>query len=397
MTDARARLTEEQIEDVRRRHSLVTLVARRVKLKRSGRGFAGLCPFHDEKTPSFNVSDERGYFHCFGCGAHGDLFKWVELVEGLSFREAVLSLAGGVLPDARHAVPEASRRAAPERPSADTEFVSSATAGRWIWRSSDPARGEIVEAWLESRGLNPHAIFDGAGFALAQLRFHPRCPVSVWPAWEHPEDRRRTEPAMVAPIRDADGLVRGVHVTYLRHDGRAKADLGRDGRGQPKPARKMFGKVGGNAVWLTGNDDPALPLVVGEGLESTWAFAERFGRPCRVAATLSLENLQGGIERLKGGAIPLWNIRANPERPPFVVEGAGDVTIAVDSDMKPLRGQKVQMARGAKPVTADISGLQRAEICASLAVQHWRRAGATTVTAVRPPMGRDFNDQMRAA
>jgi hypothetical protein len=110
---------------------------------------------------------------------------------------------------------------------------------------------------------------------------------------------------------------------------------------------------------------------------------------------LSLENLQGGIERLKGGAIPLWNIRADPERPPFVVEGAGDVTIAVDSDMKPLRGQKVQLARGAKPVTADISGLQRAEICASLAVQHWRRAGARSVTAVRPPMGRDFNDEYR--
>jgi hypothetical protein len=391
------RLTESQIEEVRVRHSLVSLVARRVKLRRTGRGFNGLCPFHQEKSPSFSVSDERGYYHCFGCGAHGDLFRWVQEVEGLSFREAVTSLAGGQLPDARHALPEASRRESAKRPG-EVQFVSSSTAGRWIWQSAQPARGEIVEAYLESRGLNPHAIFDGATPAISHLRFHPRCPVSVWRAWEHPEDSRLTAPAMVAPIRDAEGLVRGVHVTFLAHDGRGKANLGRTGDGRDRPTRKMFGKVGGNGVFLApldGARDERVPFVVGEGIETVWAFADRFGKPCVPIATLSLENLQGGAVKLRDGSLPLWKVEADPDRAPFVVPDAGEALILVDADMKPLRGMKVQLAKGEKPVRADLNGLQRAEICAALAVQHWRRAGAAQVSAVRPRLGMDFNDQLR--
>jgi hypothetical protein len=71
------------------------------------------------------------------------------------------------------------------------------------------------------------------------------------------------------------------------------------------------------------------------------------------------------------------------------------VVVLVDADMKPLRNQKVQARRGEKPVRRDISGLERAEICASLAAQAWRRAGASSVRCVRPRMGNDFNDEIR--
>jgi DNA primase len=82
------------LEEIRRRTDLVQLVARRVKLTRKGHAFWGVCPFHKEKTGSFKVENERRSYHCFGCGAGGDAFKWLQETEGLSFPEAVQKLAG---------------------------------------------------------------------------------------------------------------------------------------------------------------------------------------------------------------------------------------------------------------------------------------------------------------
>lgn len=414
MTDgASQRIDDRTITEIRDKVSLVSLVSRRVKLTRAGRGYKGLCPFHLEKTASFTVTDEKQFYHCHGCGAHGDCFRWIQEVDGVGFRAAVVALAdhAGVplvlaVGDRRHdsAALDGRKRAAitpiEAREAQASEFISSSTAGRWMWQSASPARGSLVERWLESRSLNPLANFDGARFAIDHLRFHPRCPVSVWRAWEHPEDSRRTAPAMILANRDRDGLVRGVHVTFLRGDGRAMADFGLGRDGHKRKARKIFGKIGGCAVFLSSPDmiaDRSLPLLVGEGFETTWSFAQGFGRRARVAATLNLKNIEGYPVKLRDGSIPLWNIAADPERPPFVIPDAGEVVIAVDADMKPLRRQKVQLTRGAKPVLADINGLQRAEICASLAVQAWRRAGATRVGAVRPRMGNDFNDEACAA
>src|SRR4051812_16276652 len=89
------RFGEGLLEEISRRTDLVQLVGRRVKLERKGRVFWGLCPFHKEKSPSFKVENEpRRHYHCFGCGAGGDAFKWLTETEGLSFPEAVEKLAG---------------------------------------------------------------------------------------------------------------------------------------------------------------------------------------------------------------------------------------------------------------------------------------------------------------
>ena len=64
-----------------------------MKLTRRGREWLGLCPFHNEKTPSFTVNEEKGFYHCFGCQAHGSVFDFVMQQEGLSFPEAVEKLA----------------------------------------------------------------------------------------------------------------------------------------------------------------------------------------------------------------------------------------------------------------------------------------------------------------
>lgn len=82
------------LEEILRRTDLVQLVGRRVKLVRKGRVMWGCCPFHQEKTPSFKVENERRTYKCFGCGAGGDAFKWLMETEGLSFPEAVERLAG---------------------------------------------------------------------------------------------------------------------------------------------------------------------------------------------------------------------------------------------------------------------------------------------------------------
>jgi DNA primase len=88
------RYGEGLLEEILRRTDLVQLVGRRVKLDRKGRVFWGLCPFHKEKSPSFKVENERRHYHCFGCGAGGDAFKWLQETEGLSFPESVQRLAG---------------------------------------------------------------------------------------------------------------------------------------------------------------------------------------------------------------------------------------------------------------------------------------------------------------
>src|SRR5512146_395415 len=64
-----------------------------VRLKRAGNSYKGLCPFHGEKTPSFVVNRDKGFFHCFGCGAGGDVFKFLEMHESIGFQDAVRQLA----------------------------------------------------------------------------------------------------------------------------------------------------------------------------------------------------------------------------------------------------------------------------------------------------------------
>lgn len=86
-------ISEETIEQVRRATSIVRVIGERVKLQQKGRYHLGLCPFHKEKTPSFQVNDERGFYHCFGCKASGDAIKFLREFEGLDFVEAVRLLA----------------------------------------------------------------------------------------------------------------------------------------------------------------------------------------------------------------------------------------------------------------------------------------------------------------
>ena len=91
---AASRISDASINAVRDRVSIEEIIGSQIALRPSGAGrLKGLCPFHDEKTPSFNVNSANGYFHCFGCGESGDAIGFVQKIEGLSFREAIERLA----------------------------------------------------------------------------------------------------------------------------------------------------------------------------------------------------------------------------------------------------------------------------------------------------------------
>lgn len=101
-------ISEDIIREVRERADIVELIGRSVHLKKRGRNHIGLCPFHQEKTPSFNVSPERNAYYCFGCHASGDVFSFLQKIEGKTFPDAVRSLAEqvGVVVDENPESPE---------------------------------------------------------------------------------------------------------------------------------------------------------------------------------------------------------------------------------------------------------------------------------------------------
>lgn len=145
----------ETIDRVRARTSLVTLVAETVKLTRRGRSYVGLCPFHQEKSGSFTVSDERGLFHCFGCKMSGDVFKFVELTEGVGFMDALKKLAeraGIELEDDRSDVDRAQEQRQ-RKQKEDLTAVNALAAGYFERMLHEHPLGGIARAELERRGL----------------------------------------------------------------------------------------------------------------------------------------------------------------------------------------------------------------------------------------------------
>src|SRR5271155_3755527 len=133
------RFGDDKIEEVRSRADIVEIVGAHVRLRRAGRNFVGLCPFHNEKTPSFSVNAERGFFHCFGCGVGGSAFNFIMRVEGLTFPEAVRSLAkkyGVTIPEHDVSGPAAGEREAMLKAS---EVAAEFFAHVHAWIRAEPA------------------------------------------------------------------------------------------------------------------------------------------------------------------------------------------------------------------------------------------------------------------
>ncbi|MBP6702845.1 MAG: DNA primase, partial [Vicinamibacteria bacterium] len=105
--------TPSFLDELKSRADIVSVVSEHVVLRKVGRSHKGLCPFHKEKSPSFTVRSDPPVFHCFGCGAGGDVVEFIKLKEGLSFKDTIETLArrfGVPIPDSREDSPEDRQR-----------------------------------------------------------------------------------------------------------------------------------------------------------------------------------------------------------------------------------------------------------------------------------------------
>ena len=142
------------LDELRSRISLSGLIGRSVKLVRRGREYAGLCPFHHEKTPSFYVVEDKSFFHCFGCGAHGDAIGFVMRNENLDFIEAIEKLAGEAGLSVLRATPQERERAQQQKTLLE---ALEAAAAFYEARLASPA-GARARNYLEERGLDAETI-----------------------------------------------------------------------------------------------------------------------------------------------------------------------------------------------------------------------------------------------
>ena len=146
-------IPDDTLREIESRADIVGLIGRYVELKPAGRNHKGLCPFHDEKTPSFNVNPDRGIFHCFGCQAGGGVFKFLMLHENLTFPEAVRQIAADVgveIPETRGNRESASKT--------EKVFAALKLAQDCYRRELAGAKGAPGRDYLEARGIDRETI-----------------------------------------------------------------------------------------------------------------------------------------------------------------------------------------------------------------------------------------------
>jgi DNA primase len=150
------------LDELRARTALSALVGRTVKLQRAGREWRACCPFHKEKTPSFYVNDEKGFYHCFGCSAHGDAIRWLTDARGLPFIDAVKELADAAGLEMPAPDPRAQQKA--ERAAGLYDVMEAAQA--WFVEQLAGIEGAEARAYLSGRGIADRTIRKfGFGFA----------------------------------------------------------------------------------------------------------------------------------------------------------------------------------------------------------------------------------------
>ncbi|WP_338244734.1 DNA primase [Aurantiacibacter hainanensis] len=145
-------LSPAWLDELKSRITLSALIQRTVKLQRAGREWKACCPFHSEKTPSFYVNDQKGFYHCFGCQQHGGAIDWMMEQHGLPFMDAVKELAA----EAGMEVPTPDPRAAQRAEQRATLHDVMAAAQDWFVAQLASPAGAEARAYLERRGISEH-------------------------------------------------------------------------------------------------------------------------------------------------------------------------------------------------------------------------------------------------
>ncbi|MBL9066599.1 MAG: DNA primase [Sphingopyxis sp.] len=267
-------LTPQWLDELRSRVTLSTLIGRTVKVTRAGREYKACCPFHNEKTPSFTINDEKGFYHCFGCSAHGDAIRWMTDQRGLSFMDAVKELAAEAGMEVPAADPRAAKKAEEQ---ASLRDVTQAAAD-WFTQQLGSSNGAPARDYLAKRGIS-EATRKAFGFGLAPdsrsalkeaLKKFPTAMLvesGMLIAVDEKEPYDRFRGRLMIPIRDARGRV-------IAFGGRILGD------GEPKylnsPDTPLFDK--GRTLYNLDKASPASRqtnrIIVVEGYMDVIALAE---------------------------------------------------------------------------------------------------------------------------
>ena len=155
-------LSPQFLDELRSRITLSAIIGRTTRVIKAGREFKACCPFHNEKTPSFTINDEKGFYHCFGCGAHGDAIRWMTDQRGLSFMDAVKQLAEEAGMEVPAPDPRQAQRAEKQKSLHD---VMGAAQAFFVDQLAS-AEGAQARSYLASRGFS-QAVCREFGFGYA--------------------------------------------------------------------------------------------------------------------------------------------------------------------------------------------------------------------------------------
>ncbi|MDE2302590.1 MAG: DNA primase [Sphingomonadales bacterium] len=211
-------LSPQWLDELRTRVSLSAVIGRTTRLTKAGHEFKACCPFHNEKSPSFTVNDAKGFYHCFGCGAHGDVIGWLCDQRGLSFIDAVRELAA----EAGMELPAPDPRIAKQAEAQAGLHEVMAAAQEWFVARLAAPEGARARAYLATRGFDAHTIQRfGFGYApegrqalkAALARFPEALLVEAGLRIAAPPDSGSREPydrfrdRLMLPIHDGRGRV----------------------------------------------------------------------------------------------------------------------------------------------------------------------------------------------
>ena len=231
-------ITPQWKDELRARITLSTVINRTTKLTRAGREWKACCPFHDENTPSFYVNDQKQFYHCFGCGAHGDVISWMTEQRGLSFIDAIKELAAEAGMEVPAPDPVAAKKAQQRASLVD---VTSA-AQDWFVQNLQSPDGHEALTYLKQRGLTPATLREfGFGYA-------PEAKQALPNALAKFEEQMLVETGM--RIETEDGT------KYDRFRGRVMLPI-QDARGRVIAfGGRILGKRDGVAKYLNSPDTP---------------------------------------------------------------------------------------------------------------------------------------------
>lgn len=356
--------SDAQLSDARMRFDIISA---ELPLKKQGREFVGVCPFHNEKSPSFFVCPDKRFFHCFGCGAHGDVIAYVMRRHGLQFKDAVRHILD--LPEQRPQRQAARVDHMPAKPDRKVEDdIKAILAGCASITGSTAAY-----IYLHLRGLPVRQ---------PGLLYHP-----ALECWELGRDERgdiRKLPAIVAPITNSRDQVTAILRTWLApqvvYD---DTHSPKDNRAPLKTRKKSLGVMGNGAVRLA---FPDRLFGLAEGWETACSARRLFNIPVWATCGTARFGFPGHWRERK----PATGVRPRLWFPPNK-PGAGDDTVWLDE-----RPPAIWLPPEAKQVVIFGDNGETGQIVANYAVAYWRHNGIKAHARFPDPVHGDWNDQALA-